>query len=1277
MPSSLAELRERFARSPEDDLAYAELRSALHEAKAYYELAEAMEKRASRDPDPRAAAALLAEAGLFLEAADRTERARQVYQRALEHDPRQALAANSLVRLGTDGRDVHRHLEFLERWLGKLVALGATAEERADVHLAMARAAATLPGRVDRALVHFREAHGLDAELVSALDEGLEVARRTRRSSDVRTFLALLAEAERNGSRRIALLRELGRERLSPPVDLEGAIDAATAALGLAPDDLVLMHELATVLLARAVRTRGTDAGKADLARSADLLVELARRLPDEEAEPFVAMALELVPTHAVGLSLFEASSRASRRPDELAQRWLASLRETSDEARASVLRRRLASLYVAHDRLPDALSLLEPLLAGPMDADLAELAVALLADDGRFVDAARLLDSALVDDGFDARIARTLGLLARAKSHDDVDAVRLFAETILELAPTHEAALRALADVHAARGEHAKRRALLHRLVEVVAEVPEKKRLLREIARVSEDELAEPGAAIDALYRLAQGDMTDASSREALVERLGRAGRQNEVASVLSWEALHLGTMAERKAALLRLLELHRDVRVEPASLVATLRAYRAQDVGDEDARRALVAELEAAGALAEVADLHREAVATATNDEARVAALHALARVLVEGLAQTEAARAALLRLLGIDPGDRVAVDTLERLAEQSGDPERLVEALERRVIAEPDARKPDVLVRLARLHEERLGQVEHALRCYEDARMLAPDRDDVALHLRRIYESTSRHTALAELLDELALRAPNDEIRFALLRDRARLLRDVMKEPALAAEAYREMRTIREDDEALLALLAHARKTEAWDELAELAAVRLERTSDAAERRELGMERATVLLDHLLDPGAGEAQLLSLRLTDPSFVPAVARLASVYQELGEPEKLATALWDQLALVTQPSIRSGIAKRLFELHAGSVPDDAKALDALRAWVKAAPFDLEALRELSSRLPEDSVDERAATREALGAELGRRLDRARRDGVEPKSHEVEEAVIALVDAAEILVRKDGDLDRVERLLVRAIDLGHSDEDLCDHVESAAHLADATHATERLRRTLSSTLVGRARDTRRPRKDELYLRAAHLLGTALSDPNGAFELLREAIAETPGNEPLLVVLVDYGTTAGRDEDLDRVLDERVQASIDAADACALLRQKAQLLYVHERYDEAADAYLRLIAMDPDDDRTRARHRESLAKAGRHQDLLLALDQAQKRARTGSLARLEILRELARTWEGPLANRFEALDAWKQVERAAPGDAEASEAIERLTPRTRVGVDDLEAPPSDG
>src|SRR5690606_29823235 len=56
-------------------------------------------------------------------------------------------------------------------------------------------------------------------------------------------------------------------------------------------------------------------------------------------------------------------------------------------------------------------------------------------------------------------------------------------------------------------------------------------------------------------------------------------------------------------------------------------------------------------------------------------------------------------------------------------------------------------------------------------------------------------------------------------------------------------------------------------------------------------------------------------------------------------------------------------------------------------------------------------------------------------------------------------------------------------------------------------------------------------------------------------------------------------------------------------------------------------------------------------------------------KLQMRRRLAAIWEGPLSNRYEALDVWKQVLREAPRDEEALAAIERLERASRRPDDD--------
>jgi tetratricopeptide (TPR) repeat protein len=148
-----------------------ELVSALTNEPDGRELAELHERWAEKCTDPAEAARAWAEAGERREAMGELPRAGRDHWKALELDPRQTVAGRGFLRLATDGRDLHRNLEQLTRWAERLQEVGASATERAEVELAIARVHAAVPGRLDRSFEHHRAAVALDPELSSTLDE--------------------------------------------------------------------------------------------------------------------------------------------------------------------------------------------------------------------------------------------------------------------------------------------------------------------------------------------------------------------------------------------------------------------------------------------------------------------------------------------------------------------------------------------------------------------------------------------------------------------------------------------------------------------------------------------------------------------------------------------------------------------------------------------------------------------------------------------------------------------------------------------------------------------------------------------------------------------------------------------------------------------------------------------------------------------------------------------------------------------------------------------------
>lgn len=1252
MAPSDDEPRDRVAEGPDDELAFRAKELALEAAGDHAGLVGLYEVRAEAVAEPLVRARALARVAELREHLGSVDKALRAATAALELDPRQPVAAEAIGRLYGTLREPHRHLDALTKWRRNLDEVGASDVERAHAELLLARATAGVPGRLERSFEHHRAAVAFDASLEPTLDESIARAERGRRVHDVRALLESAVAAARVPERKLTRLRALAAARAALPVDLDGIIEALDAAALLAPDDEALLEKRIARRLERAKRTKGRDGEREDKAVAAALEVRRARMTEGTASRDALRRALALDPDgeaaavlDGLGEALLEDSDRAAL--DRCLERKVADAAGTQDEI---PLRLALSARHVAAGRKEPAFDVLAPVLPAATQRELLARAYGLALAAERLDDAVVLAERLHADDGA-AKLAALEGVLGRAEARGDIDRMATVATKLLALRDLHPRALEALEAAYRTRDDHIALRALLERRAGAAATPTEKRHTLLALRDHLHDRMGDLHGALAVHQRLAELDPFDADVRAELKRRLREAGRVTALADVLRWEVAHLETLAERSGAKDELLALSAASPFDTALLVGALRTYRKADPADGPTREALLRLLLDRGESADAAALLDEAVRAAQDDTARLEALARLADVFEHGLRDDAQAFATTLHLLDLAPGDASAVARLERIAERSEDRDRHVVALTHRARIATGTERTQVHLRLAEMHEVEPADVEAAIAAYQAARASATRCPAAEAALLRLYREHQRHGALADLHADLAALANDDETRISHLKDRARYLLGPLADPEGAAACLREVRAVREDVESLDALIEHARTTDDVDTLASLIETRTGLPLEPADDTELRMERATLLLDRLDRPRDAERELGTVHERDPNFAPALARLASLYQDEGEHSKLAEVSEAHLALATASGQRAMLAERLVRLYEQSVLDDAKALAAARAWVDAAPRELPALRALADHLaPEAAPD-------ALADVLDRRVQVlvAKEPGLEAR----EEALSCLLEVAQLAARALADEARAEARLVRALDLAHTDPVDLDRLLDVAAELDRERDDARFLRACAVALARKATAVAPAAKPALFLRAADLFGGPLADAPYAFEVMRRAIVECPDDGEVLHTLVEYGSAGDFEEALERVLGERFDAAVDAATARNLQRERANLLFSMGRYDDAADAYQRLSTMLPDDERVAARHREALHRAGRHDDLVVALGTAlRRRGSAQSPERTALLRELARTWDG-LDDRSEALDAWKALLASAPSDPEGLAAVERL------------------
>lgn len=865
-------------------------------------LADALEAGPAKSPDAATRIAALLRIGELRELAlDDRDGARAAYRAILAERPGHTDAFEALVRLVED--DAEQRVALLvarldherdpARRQGLLHDAALTAEARlSDPARALElrlRAFAEQPSAVgpDAKTERLAEITGAWHSLIEVCDGALNELGATRETVPLRVRVAGWCDARVNDTAG-------ARVRYEAALAIDPDAPAAQAAL----QDL-LERTGETTALIDALLHRAERAPKADrvplLARAAALQTRADQ--PDAAADTWTQV-LALDPTHAEALAALTWLHWEAERWPALAdvlRRQLA----VCDPAQRTALAARLAEIQ--RDKLRDLkaaaatwrdILAAEPDHLGALDGLAAAAADAL--DWTTWLDLRRRELAALTDP--DRRHARRCEI----------------AEVLDEMLGDADAAFDAWAEAYADRPDDETCRAAIERLagetgraVDAVAlhtaALPRIRNAARARAtqRLIAEHLGETPAAEAAWRALLETDPGDDRALAALDAIYTASQRWPELAEILA-------RRADRARADVALAVRHAEVLDQHLGRADAARgAWRkvlSRDGQHAAAHRALFRLCTAPG------DRAREAEWLVVHDASspdHPEVLRALARLYQTDLRQPNKARETWSALVALRPRDAEALEALERLAEESGNAARLVEALVAKASADPSA---DTWARAARLYERTLAQAEEAATTWQRALDLDPTHAEALAALTRLHREAGRIQRLADVLSR----------RFDLALD------GIAHQPTGAATT-RSAGEVPFDDE------AHAAARAVID---------------------LGTELADLQAGHLGDPAAAIATLRRVRAAAPDHAPTLARLTDLL--LGQRDHAAAAevLADRAARTDDPLERAALDRQRGDLLESQVGDPAAAFAAYAAAYVEAPDDA-ALRAAVARLGE------------------------------------------------------------------------------------------------------------------------------------------------------------------------------------------------------------------------------------------------------------------------------------------------------------------------------------
>ena len=1143
------------------------------------------------------------------------------------------------------------------RWVGYLSTAGDA--EGADERRWKLGEAYLAAGQVEDAIVCFEPLLGRgDARAAEAL---IALYREVGRDADVPAALEVVAAALPPEQRLPRL------EEMVAALAADGRLDEAAARareiLALAPADAEALARVEAELAKaedfvgmRALWLNATRDPNATPSAQKDWLARAARVSEAQLDDAATALgcwraAAELDPGDAgIRNSLARALERAEAWDELVALLEGEALATANPEAKVAV-QRRLADIHTTR--------------RGDLDSAIAALRVArdLAPNEDAVSDA--LLDAFLAA-GYDAdampllraRIDRAPGAAERAPL------LRLLAHRLEEALGddegSYQACTRLLDDDPGdletldrmeridVRGEQWDR--LLTTLAYRADVTPEPQRaaVLARMGEIADQELSDLDRAAEYFANALDLMPDDGLVLDNLCDVYDRAGRYRDLVTLLRGRA-ELEQNPQLKAELYRRIARTLKERVvsDDGAAEAWTRVLEAGE--DVEALRALEAHASREGHDEEQAELLGRLAAIVDEADERRSLMLQRAGILAELLGDHAEAMIVLRNLLDtVAPTHVPAMHELGRIAEAANDRATVAEALERELAVTEDAglRLP-IAQRLADLYEGELAdpaKAARALAAWSDA---DPESVPCLERRRAVLEDLERWPELRQTLDGLAHLSPDPAVAADYTRQAATLSAHRLDD--FEGAWGRLSPAVREDDAEAGALLRTlCEQAQQGERIADLYVRMAQATNDPDAQKRRWRDASNVYASVLKDAHRGlEAMLraLALDLGDEEILSAV-------EDLVETQ----AAWPRLAQVYEkivkaaegPEAKAALLMRHATLLDERAGDASEALDRVLRAASLVPNDDRALARA----------EELAVRAERGDELLYVYDRRK------QSADSDEARLdAILRAVRLLDDKLLDRERAMTYVAQGIALATRADELFDEVERTARGMDQAHPEHGERAALNG-LVGLYRRLAEsagesPSEASLLLaRAATILEAELGEVSQAYSCLKRATTLLSNDATTLDELTRLAGETARLDELAAHLGHLVDEALDSATATALLARRGQLLEEElGRLDEAAEVYRQLRLLNKDDPEASTRLRSCLHRAGKHQDLLLVLDQ--ELARTRDLdQRLELEREVARTWDSELDNRWEAIDAWQRVLTLAPEDTEAKEALER-------------------
>lgn len=689
-----------------------------------------------------------------------------LYRELLEKNPRNDQAFEALTGL-LDRANRAEELKDLLAW-----KLQFTVDPRELVRLneRLGRVLFERLDKPDEAVPYFKAALERDARHRGAMEALRDIFDRTGKKEDLVIVLRRLIPLQEDASG-VKQIRIRLAEIIAQTARREEALDAARRALEVEPHSIPELERLYAVFThlkawPDAVRTleaksqvemnqEEREAAVQTMFQVADIWRGPANKL--EQAGGALERVLEIMPSNRQAyeqcLALYSQLGDW-RAYAQVMDRYLPHFVTEDEKVQslrelARVQESRLGAKHVAFLQYCRAMQLV------PSDDETREQVERLAEETGSYEELAAVYEE-IADAVPRGPLAERLYLtLARVQDTelDDAEEAEASLRKILEFDPTNEAALERLASMFARRGQNKEYIVSLEQKLEAAGSLEKRKEILREIARVYDEQMGSPDDAENALVRALELD-PDHETLSILVALQRRQQNHAAVASTLMRMRDIAPTPEDRSRLQVEVAQVYeRDLGDDEAAIEGYRQAleFDPANVTALDSLEKLYTKLDRP---AELLSVYERQLELAGDYRQRVKILFASAAIWEERYQNLVNADACIEAALQVDPQNLQAIKALERLRKAQGRWDELIGVVDRHIqlLTSPEE-KAELCVEMGDIFHQQLKAVDRAVTTYHQALELDP-RCRSAMHaLGTLYERSGNWPFALDMLEKEA--------------------------------------------------------------------------------------------------------------------------------------------------------------------------------------------------------------------------------------------------------------------------------------------------------------------------------------------------------------------------------------------------------------------------------------------------------------------------------------------------------------------------------------------